>query len=296
MTKDNAEEKMPLPLKGIRVLAIEHFVAGPVGTMLLGDWGAEIIRIERPGTGDVWRNVNIAQSDGKQVPLSFLTRNRNKKCITLDMKSARGKALFLDLVKKSDVVWENMAPEVMTSLQLDYDVLLQANPAIVYVSISGFGHSDLFPSPYSKRPAFDFITQAMSGLMWLPSFGESPSWLGFALTDIVPGIMATSGMMLALRERDRTGKGQRVDISMYDVAALLNEKNLALQAAVGRTPRSQHDLQNTNQLGIFKASDGYVAIGVVSDAAWKALCVDIWKWRMITDSIPCKSEPMRFTP
>ena len=262
----------PLPLQGIRVLTIEHFVSGPIGTMLLGDWGAEVIRIEKPGAGDVWRNVNIQQSDGQQLPLSFLTRNRNKKCITLDMKSPQGRALFLELVKKSDVVWENMAPHVMKAMQLDYDVLREANPAIVYVSVSGFGHDDLLPSPYSERPAFDFITQAMSGLMLLPSFGQSAAWLGFALTDIVPGIMATSGLLLALRERDRTGKAQRVDISMYDVAAFLNEKNLALQSAVGRTPNSQHDLQNTNQVGTFKTSDGYVAVGIISDSSWKLLC------------------------
>ncbi len=272
---DGKDGKARGPLEGLRVLALEHFVSGPLGSMMLGDWGAEVIRIERPGAGDVWRYVNIRQADGQELPLSFITRNRNKKGITLEMKSARGREIFLELVEKADVVWENLAPDAMKSLGLDYDTLLAANPAIVYVSVSGFGHDDVFPSHFQDRPAFDFITQAMGGLMWLPSFGQNPSWLGFPVTDLVPGMMATTGMLLALRERDRTGKGQRVDLSMYDVSLVLNEKNLALQAAVGRTPNSQHDLQNTNQLGVFKASDGYIAIGVVSDPGWKLLACEM---------------------
>lgn len=271
------------PLAGVRVLALEHFVAGPLGSMMLGDWGAEVIRIERPGKGDVWRYVNIRQADGQDVPLSFITRNRNKKGLTLDMKSERGRALFLELVKQADVVWENLAPDALPNMGLDYATLRAANPKIVYVSVSGFGHDDVFPSHFKDRPAFDFITQAMSGLMWLPSFGQAPSWLGFPVTDLVPGMMAITGMLLALRERDRTGEAQRVDLAMYDVGLVLNEKNLALQAAVGRTPNSQHDLQNTNQLGVYRTTDGYVAIGVLSDAAWQGLAREMGRPDMAED-------------
>jgi len=263
-----------LPLDGVRVLATEHFLSGPMGSMLLADWGAEVIRIERRGKGEAWRDVNVTRDDENATvaPLGFLTRNRNKKSITLDLSSPRGRDIYLGMVEKADVVLENLAPDAMRKLHLDYQNLRKVNPAIIYATVSGFGHDDVRPSEYTSRPAFDFVTQAMSGLMWLPSFGKQPNWLGFTLTDLVPGIMLATGVLLALRQRDRTGEGQRVDISMYDVAALLNEKNLSLQAAVGRTPSSPHDLQLTNQLGLFRATDGYVAIGVVSDALWPSFC------------------------
>lgn len=252
---------MSRPLEGIRVIAIEHFVAGPIGSMLLADWGAEVIRIERPNAGDPFRKMFQSGSDGKSIPVNFLIRNRNKKGVTLELKSDRGRELFLDLVRTADVVWENLAPDAMSKMNLGYAELRQANNRLIYASLSGFGHDDVLPGPYTERPAYDVVTQAMSGLMWLPSLGERPTWLGLPLTDLVPGIIAAAGVLLALRKRDQTGEGQRVDIALYDVAALLNERMVGLQAALGRTPSSE-------QLGVFKALDGYIAIGLIEAATW----------------------------
>jgi len=258
------------PLKGIRIIAVEHFVAGPYGSMLLADWGAEVIRIERPGVGDAMRVAGFTGKEGQGVPLVYLICNRNKKSVTLNLKSEQGRAMFIDLIRDADILWENLAPDVLTGMGLDFDALKKINPRIIYASVSGFGHDDLFSGPLADRPALDFIAQAMSGLMWGPTFGEKPMWLGLPITDTVTGIMAALGVMGALRERDRTGEAQRVDLSLYDVSAVLNEKNIAFQAITGRKPRGMSEM--TNQLGVFKVSDGYVVIGVVNNVAWPRFC------------------------
>ena len=261
---------MSLPLKGVRVLAVEHFLSGPYGTMLFGDWGAEIIRIERPGTGDAMRHTVQAREDGETIPLTWLIRNRNKKSITLELKTQKGKEIFLGLVKQADVVWENLAPGTMEKMGLGYEVLRKANNRIIYATVTGFGHKDVLPSPFSERPALDYIAQAMSGLMWAPSYGTKPMWLGISLTDQVPGVMAAMGVLLALYQRQQTGEGQRLDISMYDVGAMLAERPLGMQAGLGSTPSNESE--STNQLGPFTAKDGWVAVGVVNNATWPAFC------------------------
>lgn len=260
----------PAPLKGVRIIALEHFVAGPIGSMMLADWGAEVIRIERPGVGEAMRNPVFTNQQGNLVPLVYLICNRNKKCITLNMKSDEGRKVFADLVKDADIVWENQAPDAMARMGFDFESLKKINPRIVYASISGFGHDDFFAGPLADRPALDFVAQAMSGLMWGPTFGQSPMWLGITVTDQVTGLFGALGVMGALRERDRTGEAQRVDISLYDVSTFLNDKNLAFHSITGRKPHGMSEM--TNQLGVFQASDGYLVIGVVNNANWPGFC------------------------
>lgn len=272
---------VPSPLKGVRIIALEHFVAGPYGSMLLADWGAEVIRIERPGVGEAMRNPVFTNQQGQLVPLVYMICNRNKKCITLNMKSEEGRKVFADLVKDADIVWENQAPDALGRMGFDFESLKKINPRIIYTSISGFGHDDLFPGPLADRPALDFIAQAMSGLMWGPTFGQHPMWLGLPITDTVTGIFAAMGVMGALRERDRTGEAQRVDISLYDVSAVLNEKNIAFHSITGRKPNGMSEM--TNQLGVIQASDGFLVIGVVNNAAWPGFCELLGRPDMATD-------------
>lgn len=261
---------MSLPLEGIRILALEHYVAGPIGTMFLGDFGADIVRIERPDGGDAMRNPQVRTKDGELIPHVYLIYNRNKRSLALDLKSAEGQEILRGLIRTSDAVFENLAPDALSRMGFSFDDMRAINDRIIYLTVSGFGRQDLLPGPLTRRPALDFIAQAMSGLMWGPSFGREPMWLGFAVPDLASGMMAAMGFFAALRERDRTGKAQRVDVSMYDVAVMLNDKNLSYYAATGRNPRSLSDI--TNQLGTFRASDGYVVVGVVNNAAWPKLC------------------------
>ncbi|MCC6197859.1 MAG: CoA transferase, partial [Burkholderiales bacterium] len=165
MTHDAAD---PLPLAGVRVLAVENFLAGPFATMWLGDAGADVVKIEEPKTGDQARSSSPVRTDegGRSHGLTFLRANRNKRSVTLDLKTDDGKAIFRQLAAKADIVLENLRPGVMDGLGLGWSALREANPRLIYVAVSGFGHRDVKPSPYTDNPAFDIIGQAMSGLMY----------------------------------------------------------------------------------------------------------------------------------
>lgn len=271
------------PLSGIRVIALEHYFAGPFGSQFLADAGAEVIKIEPPGVGETSRVMGRIHHRGGDVPMNFLRLNRNKRSVELDIKTEAGKQVLWRLAEQSDVFWENLGPGTVNRLGFGPDEVLARLPRMVYASISGFGKSAELAGPYRDRPAFDFITQAMSGLMWLPSSGAKPEWLGFQLTDLYPGVLAAFGVVMALRRRDATGDGDHVDISMYDAAVNLNEKVAALYSLTGTTPSGPGDLQMTNQLGVFTAKDGYVAVGVVSDASWPQLCAIIGRPELAED-------------
>lgn len=271
------------PLDGVRILAVEHYFSGPYGSQILADAGAEVIKIEPPGAGEAARTAGAVEVDGTTVPVNFLRLNRNKKSVTLDLKKPAGRDVFLRLVESADVVWENLAPGAMDRLGLGAVELRARFPHLIYASVTGFGQAPELRGPYWDRKAFDFVTQAMSGLMWLPSGGREPQWLGFQLTDVYPGVLAALGVLLALRQRDRTGNGDRIDVAMYDAAVALNEKVVALYALTGRVPTGPGDLQMTNQLGIFKASDGWFVIGIVPDAGWADLCALIGRTDLSAD-------------
>ena len=274
---------MTSPLTGVRILAVEHYFSGPYGSQMLADAGADVIKIEPPGVGDASRTAGAVEIGDQMVPVNFLRLNRNKRSVTIDLKSERGRAVFLDLVAQADVVWENLAPGTMDRLGIGAAELEHRNPQLVYASVTGFGQAPQLRGPLWDRKAFDFITQAMSGLMWLPSGGTAPQWLGFQLTDLYPGVLAAFGVLLALRQRETTGAGDQVDVAMYDSAVALNEKVVALYALTGRAPTGPGDLQMTNQLGIFAAANGYFVIGVVDDASWPSLCQLIDRADLIED-------------
>jgi CoA:oxalate CoA-transferase len=189
------------PLGGLTVLDLTHMLAGPYCTWILGSLGADVVKVERPGHGDHTRSL-APTLDGES--LYFLSVNRNKRSLTLDLKAADGKRIFRELAERADVLVENNRPGVMTRLGLDYAALAAVNPRLVYASISGFGQT----GPYRERPAFDAVIQAMSGMMSITGEADRPpARVGASIGDIAASLFAAVGILAALQERGRTGRG-----------------------------------------------------------------------------------------
>lgn len=273
------------PLAGVRVLAVENFLAGPFASMWLADAGAEVVKVEAPDGGDFARSTSPVRTgdDGVAHGLSFLRSNRNKKSVTLDLKHPEGKRIFKELVCEADVLIENLRPGVMDRLGIGWEVLQGVNPRLVYVAVSGFGHRDVLPSPYSDRPAFDILGQALSGLMYRPERqGERPTYLGFSLADIESGIQAAYGTMLALFQRQTTGKGSKVDISLYDACLVLNEISVAMYS-VFKEPAKPGMHAVTAPFGTYRTSDGYIVIAVLGERIWERFCHAIGREDLLQD-------------
>ncbi|WP_322062684.1 CoA transferase [Paraburkholderia sp. J63] len=279
------DPRVERPLAGIRVLAVENFIAAPFATMWLADAGAEVVKIETREGGDFSRSTSPVKPgvDGKPSGLAFLRTNRNKKSVTLDLKHAEGKRIFKALAGEADVVIENLRPNVMDRLGLGYAELSALNPRLIYGAISGFGHDDIAPGPFGDFPAFDIVGQAMSGLMYRPErSGDRPTYLGFSLADIECGVLALYGVVLALLHRERTGKGKKVDIAMYDASLMLNEISIAMYSATKRTsPPGVHAV--TAPFGTYRARDGYIVIAVLGEHIWKRFAVAIGRPALIDD-------------
>jgi CoA:oxalate CoA-transferase len=271
------------PLAGVRVLAIENFLSGPYGSMMLADFGAEVVKVEPP-EGDGYRRAspNYRTEEGR-MSYSFLRVNRNKRSVVLDLKTEEGRNDFLALVDEADVVWENLRPGAMQRLGLGWEELRARNPRLVYASISGFGHGDVLPpGPYMSLPAFDIVAQAMSGAMLrVGEEGDPPMYLGSPIADQLAGMMAAFGVVLALRGVDENGGGQHVDIAMYDVMVALNEQLIGHVSHFGEVPR--RGLSPTSApYGAFRTKDGWVAIGIASDEIWAKFCAAIGRLDLAT--------------
>ncbi|MBI3965313.1 MAG: CoA transferase [Chloroflexi bacterium] len=262
-----------LPLDDVRVLDLTQMVAGPYCTIFLADQGAEVIKIEPPKTGEAGRRLDpLLGPPGNQVSGFFLRLNRNKKSLPIDLRQPDGKEIFRDLVKVSDVVVENFRPGVMNRLGLGYEALRKLNPRIIYASISGFGHDDIFQSPYSDRPAFAIVAEAMGGVMDLAGEEDGPPvWGGYGLGDLQAGSMAAQGILVALYARARTREGQHVDVSMVDSIASLNERTIATYGMTGEVLTRGKE-RFVCPFGVYKAKDGYVVIAVVGELIWKRFC------------------------
>ncbi len=274
------------PLAGTRVLAVENFLAGPFASMWLADAGAEVVKVEHPRLGDPYRGMSPQRADanGKSYGLSFLRANRNKRSLTLDLKSEAGKQLFKRLAVEADIVLENFRPGVMDELGLGWATLQKLNPRLIYVAVSGFGHHDVKPSPYSDYPAFDIVAQALSGLMYRPERADDkPTYLGFSLGDIQAGIVAAQGALLALLQRARTGRGQKVDVSLYDTSLVLNEISVAMYSVFKQRPQpGLHAV--TAPFGAYRAADGYIVIAVVGEIIWQRFCTAIGQPALVGDA------------
>ena len=270
---------MDKPLEGIRVLDLGHVLAMPTCTMQLADLGAEVIKIERSGKGDDSRNFGPFKNKESAY---FISINRNKKSITLDLKKEKGKKIFKDLVKISDVVAENYRPNTMQKLGLGYEDLKKINPKIIYASISGFGHK----SVYQERPGYDIIAQATGGIMGITGQADGPpTRVGSSIGDIFSGTYATIGILAALRVRDKSGLGQEVDISMMDAVLSVLENAVVRYTVTGEIPKrigSGHP--SIAPFDVFETKDGWVVIAIGNDSLWEKFCKVIDKVELLKDS------------
>tara|TARA_R110002020_G_scaffold475295_2_gene709475 strand:- start:32088 stop:33302 length:1215 start_codon:yes stop_codon:yes gene_type:complete len=273
------------PLEGVRIIALEQYIAAPYCTMWLADCGAEVIKIERPGGGDPRRNYQPALESeaGESVYGGFVTYNRNKKSVALDLQTPEGREVYLDMVKSADVVVENLKPGSVDKLGLGYDDLSKINPKLIYAAISGYGRTKELDGAFSGLPAFDPVIQAMSGITNL--FGEEngpPEVSPLALGDLFTGVMAGYQILLALFMRERTGVGQYIDAAMYDSLVALNEKSLMLYTFAGEVLSRGRDKYQA-PYRTFAVNDGYVALITPNDFIWARFCKALGKEEWISD-------------
>lgn len=275
---------MQRPLSGVRVIGLEQYMAGPYCTMLLADAGAEVIKIERPGSGDPRRSMPpFVSKNGAKKAVGFMGYNRNKQSLALDFRGPKGQDIFRKLIASADVLVENLRPGSLDRLGLGYDILKEINPRLVHAVISGFGRLPGYQGPYSDRPAFDIVAEAMSGIMHLVGFEDKPpSWTIYGMADIYSGMVTAFGIMQALFMRERTGKGQFVDSAMYDNMLSLNESMIALHSAAGQSPHRGRP-RNAYPRGAYQARDGYVAVNVPDERIWRRWCEIMQRPDLIDD-------------
>jgi len=268
-----------LPLSGIRVLDLSRILAGPFCTMMLGDQGAEVIKVERPGAGDDTRTWGPPFAGGESA--YYICCNRNKRSITIDLKKPRGVELIKELVKVSDVLVENFTPGLMGRFGLDYESLREINPRLVYCSISAYGQD----GPYRDRPGYDMVLSAVGGLMWItgPQGGE-PCKVGVAITDVVTGVYASGAITSSLLWRERSGRGQYLDCSLLDiqVSALANiASNYLVAGQEAKRWGTAHESIIPYQ--VFQAKDRPIAIAVANQKLWINFCKAVGKVEWIDD-------------
>ena len=267
------------PLEDVRVLDLTQFLAGPFGTMILGDMGADVIKIEPPG-GEIQRNAMRAHEDDADPP-SFLALNRNKRSVVIDLRSDEGRELFYELVAKSDVVVENFKPGTTTKLGIDYERLSAIRPELIYASITGFGDT----GPYALRPGLDLITQGMSGIMSVTGpRGGDPVKCGVAVTDLTAGMFGAIGILNAYISRLTTGEGQLVTSSLFEAGVSLAIHESAELWSRGTVPGplgSGHRFAAPYQA--LRAADGYLTVGAGTDKLWTRFCGAIGRDDLLGD-------------
>jgi crotonobetainyl-CoA:carnitine CoA-transferase CaiB-like acyl-CoA transferase len=253
-------EKSMGVLSGYRVLDCSIAMAGPFAAQRLGDLGADVVKVE-PVTGEWQRHVSAGGAQGNRINVSFLSLNRNKRSLAVDLKSPQGKALLMDLVKTSDVFLQNYRPGVAKRLGVDYETLSQINPKLVYVSMSGYGED----GPYVDRPGQDLILQGMSGAMLSAGReGEPPTAAGQYLVDAIAAYNAFEGVLAALLHRERTGEGQLVQVNMLDAIATIQMQELSV-FTIGGKPQKRSAEPHAHvyiraPYGAFATSDGYIIV------------------------------------
>lgn len=254
-------------LEGIKILDLTRVLAGPYATMILADLGADVIKIEMPKTGDDARE--FGPFVGKESAY-FMSLNRNKRSITLNLKSQTAKDLFIEMVKEADVVIENFRPGTMEKLGLGYEDLKNINPAIIYAASSGFGHT----GPYSKRAAYDGVVQAMGGIMSITGEkGGKPTRVGPSIGDIAAGMFTSIGILAALQYRNATGVGQKVDVAMLDCQVAMLENAISRYVVTGDVPGPAGNRHSSIvPFEPFDTSDGEIMIAAGNDALWAKLC------------------------
>lgn len=276
------------PLDGLKVLDFTQALAGPFCTMLLGDQGAEIIKVEAPGRGDGTRTMVPFPpeiTDRRPFGGYFQSVNRNKESLVVDLKSEEGIALIKRMIPQVDVVVENFRSGVMDRLGLSYETLREINPKLVYAAVRGFGDPRTGDSPYSDWPAYDVIAQAMGGMMSItgPVDGE-PTKVGPGIGDLIPATLTAFGIMSAVYHANKTGEGQFLDVAMYDAILAFCERIVPQYSYTGEVPGLEGNAHPTLcPFGIFPASDGFVAIACPGDKFWAILCGEMGREELIDD-------------
>ena len=274
MTKNNQSGA----LSGLRVLDMTRVLAGPFCTMLLADLGATVIKVEEPERGDDSRGYPPFLRGASAY---FANLNRNKKSLILDLKKQEAKDLLSALLKRADVLLENFKPGTMEKLGFGYEEVKKINPRLVYASISGFGQY----GPYRDRPGYDIIGQAMGGLMSTTGWPDSPpTRTGTAMADILAGLNCAIGILAALKGRERTGMGERVDVALVDSVVSAMETIVQLYLVEGRIPgRIGNRYEFIAPYDSFATSDGWVVIGVGGEEVWKRFCKAIEREDLLND-------------
>lgn len=266
-------------LHNVRVLDLSRVLAGPWAAQTLGDLGAQVVKVERPGAGDdtrAWGPPFVLDSSGLPTMESayYMCTNRNKQSIAIDITKPEGQRLIQELAQNADVLIENFKTGGLTQYGLDYTTLNKLNPRLIYCSITGFGHT----GPYAKRPGYDFLIQAMGGLMSVTGkpdseSGGGPIKVGVALVDIMTGLYATNAILAALQARNHTGRGQHIDMALMDVqvACLANQ---AMNYLYGGTEPSRMGNAHPNTVPYqdFPTSDGYMILAIGNDAQFARFC------------------------
>jgi crotonobetainyl-CoA:carnitine CoA-transferase CaiB-like acyl-CoA transferase len=256
------------PLDGIRVVDLSRILAGPYCSMFLSDFGADIIKIENPVKGDDTRAYGPPFVHGESV--YFMSVNRGKRSLALDLKSAQGREVLTKLIQRSDVLLENFRRDFLQSIGFGYDEVAKLNPKIIYASITGYGHT----GPWADRPGYDLAVQGQSGIMSLTGDPNGPPYkTGTSLADITAGIYATMGILLALQARHRTGRGQKVDVSLLDGQVSFLTYQAGIYFGTGKTPTRKGNQHPTIvPYETFKARDRYFNLAVGNDRLWAQFC------------------------
>ena len=253
------------PLKGITVLDLTHVLSGPFGTMLLSDLGADTIKIEPPGEGESTRRILAADPDYSREGLGayYLTVNRRKRSVCIDLKSAQGIEVFMDLVRKADVVFDNFSVGVMQRLGIGHDALAEVNPRIITCSVTGFGET----GPDNALPAFDQVVQGMGGGMSITGHPEMPpARSGLPVGDVGGGMFGAMGVLAALQARERTGLGQHVDVSMLDAQISMLNFMATMYLMSGKVPERRGNSHFVHvPYNTFSTSDGHIIIACIGD-------------------------------
>ncbi|MFC7397410.1 CaiB/BaiF CoA transferase family protein [Chelatococcus sp. GCM10030263] len=260
---------MILPLERLKVLDLSQVMAGPFCCMLLGDMGADVIKIEPPGVGDQTRHSMGFRLKGADSG-GFLALNRNKRSVEINLKTEAGREVFYELVRDADILVENSRPGVTARLKIDYPTLKAINPRLVYASISGFGQT----GPWAERPGFDLIAQAMTGVMKATGHpGQPPVKCSVPIADLGAGMFATYAILSAVIGRELTGEGQYIDTSLFETALGLSIWESAEYWGTGKVPEA---IGSANRMSApyqaVRASEGYLVIGAANQKLWEILC------------------------
>jgi crotonobetainyl-CoA:carnitine CoA-transferase CaiB-like acyl-CoA transferase len=269
------------PLRNIKVFDLTRVLAGPTCVQMLADLGADVVKIERPGSGDDTRGFAPPFMPGTKESAYFVGVNRNKRSVTLDISKPEGQEIALSLIAQSDILVENFKVGALAKYGLGYAQLHEKFPGLIYCSITGFGQN----GPYAERPGYDSLIQAMGGVMSLTGDPDGlPQKVGIPLADVFAGLYGCIGILAALRHRDATGQGQQIDIGMFDThMAWLANQGMNYLATGENPPRLGNQHPNIVPYQVFPTSDGFIVLSIANDPTFKRFCENVGLAHLLED-------------